>query len=72
MEETKKDPNEPKPEEIFKIVDKYVENLAFKIFEEKQEKHENTIWARAFFNPLVHNSIPSLSNKKVFAKLDYK
>lgn len=67
-----KNPNEPKPEEVLKIVDKYIENLSFKIFEEKQEKHENTIWARGFFSPLVHNSLASLSNKKVFAKLDYK
>lgn len=54
------------------ILNKAVNNLNFKIFEEKDEKKEMTLWARGFFDNLVHNSIPNCSTKKLYIPLDYK
>ena len=58
--------------ETITLLKKFISNLNFKIFEEKDEKKENVQWARGFFSNLVHNSIPVVSTKKLYIPLDYK
>lgn len=60
------------PSDKIAMMNKYVEFLNLKVFEEKQEKSEDVKWAKSLFEPLVHNALPATNNKKVFDNLDYK
>ena len=71
-EANKDDGYQIKSSEIIGVLTKHITNLSAKIFEDKQEKQESTLWARGFFTDLVHNSIPLLCSKKKYIPLDYK
>jgi hypothetical protein len=54
------------------VVTKFFENLGLKVFEEKQEKSADGVWAKSLCDEKMHNSLPSTTSKKIFTPLDYK
>ena len=53
-------------------LNKYVDNLQFKIFEDKQEKQPDQQWARSLSDPHVFNALPLTQARKMFKFLTLK
>ena len=53
-------------------MNKALENMNLKIFEDKQEKIEDAQFAKSLFIPEMFNALPVQVNRKVFTPLDYK
>ena len=62
----------PKKDQSIQILQKYIENLCFKIFEEKYEKTPDQQWARSLFDDRVYNALPIQCSKKVYKRFDFK
>ena len=48
-----------------------IENLNFKLFEEKYEEITQQQWARAFSDPTMFNAIPHFTSRKIYKVLNF-
>jgi len=53
-------------------MERHLENLNLKIFEDKYEKNAETIWAKSTFDPMMYHALQALSNRKVAKVISYK
>ena len=61
-----------KKDDFSQLLRNHVENIQLKVLDEKQEQSPDAKWAKSLFDSSLYHALPSMANRKVVKRLDFK